>query len=164
MIASESIDDAIGHRAQAIIDANAIPEFIALLSSPALTLQDQAIRMLGSVVGVSAKCRDYVLRAGALQPLLGFISKESNPYHEVHEQIPYSEVEEHVPYSVVQEPIPYYQDRPATWALFRFCQSDHHPRPDWELVRLFFFFFCVRWPNEGAHAVFLDLTSPSCIE
>lgn len=90
---------------QVVIKANAVPEFINLLSSPVLDVREQAVWALGNIAGDSPQCRDYVLQQGALRPLLTLLSEQ----HKL---------------SML---------RNATWTLSNFCRGKS-PQPDWELV------------------------------
>ena len=92
--------------AQAVVDANAVPEFIKLLSSPVLDVRDQAIWALGTISDDSPVHRDYILQQGALGPLLTTLSEN----HRLATQ------------------------RNATWTLSNFCRGKS-PQPDWGLVR-----------------------------
>lgn len=91
---------------QFVIDAGSIPQFINLLSSNVADVREQAVWALGNIAGDSPKCRDQVLQAGALRPLLSLLSE--NPK-----------------LSML---------RNATWTLSNFCRGKN-PQPDWELVR-----------------------------
>ena len=90
---------------QVVINAQAVPEFINLLSSPVTDVREQAVWALGNIAGDSPQCRDYVLKAGALRPLLALLSEN----HKI---------------SML---------RNATWTLSNFCRGKN-PQPDWELV------------------------------
>lgn len=90
---------------QVVINANAVPEFIRLLSSSVLDVREQAVWALGNIAGDSPVCRDYVLQQGALRPLLALLSEN----HKL---------------SML---------RNATWTLSNFCRGKS-PQPDWDLV------------------------------
>lgn len=92
---------------QVVISAQAVPEFINLLSSPVTDVREQAVWALGNIAGDSPVCRDYVLKAGALRPLLALLSEN----HKI---------------SML---------RNATWTLSNFCRGKN-PQPDWELVSI----------------------------
>jgi hypothetical protein len=94
---------------QVVINAQAVPEFINLLSSPVLDVREQAVWALGNIAGDSPQCRDYVLQQGALRPLLTLLSEN----HKL---------------SML---------RNATWTLSNFCRGKS-PQPDWDLVSLAF--------------------------
>lgn len=90
---------------QVVIAAQAVPEFIRLLSSPVADVREQAVWALGNIAGDSPNCRDYVLKQGALRPLLQLLS-ENNKLSML---------------------------RNATWTLSNFCRGKS-PQPDWDLV------------------------------
>lgn len=94
---------------QVVINSQAVPEFINLLSSPISDVREQAVWALGNIAGDSPQCRDYVLQQGALRPLLTLLSEQ----HKL---------------SML---------RNATWTLSNFCRGKS-PQPDWELVRASF--------------------------
>jgi importin subunit alpha-6/7 len=88
-----------------VVEAGAVPILVQLLMSPNDDVREQAIWALGNIAGDSLPCRDLVLQAGVMQPLLN----QLNPRSKV---------------SLLRE---------ATWALTNLCRG--RPPPDFELVR-----------------------------
>ena len=88
-----------------VINSGAIPHFISLLSSPNLAVREQAVWALGIIASNSPMCRDDVILAGAVRPLLALLSEEQT-------------------LSML---------RNATWTLSNFCRGKQ-PQPDWDLI------------------------------
>ena len=88
-----------------VISSGAVPHLINLLSSPILDAQDNAVRALGNIALDSPMCRDYVILAGALSPLLALLSGK--------QQIDTL--------------------RSASWTLSNFCHGVRH-HPNWDLI------------------------------
>ena len=59
---------------QVVIDGGAVPIFVKLLSSPSDDVREQSVLALGNIAGDSPRCRDLVLGAGAMAPLLAQVS------------------------------------------------------------------------------------------
>jgi hypothetical protein len=87
------------------MEVGAVPIFVRLLSSPNDDVREQAVWALGNVAGDSPPCRDLVLAAGAMGPLLAQLHQGSKV-------------------SML---------RNATWTLSNFCRGK--PQPDFEMVR-----------------------------
>ena len=88
-----------------VIDTGAIPIFVRLLMSPNDDVREQAVWALGNIAGDSPACRNQVLEAGAMHPLLQQLTENSK-------------------LSML---------RNATWTLSNFCRGK--PQPDFNLVR-----------------------------
>jgi len=88
-----------------VMDVGAVPIFVRLLLSPNDDVREQAVWALGNIAGDSPPCRDLVLVAGAMQPLL-------------------SQLQHHSKLSML---------RNATWTLSNFCRGK--PQPKFEMVR-----------------------------
>ena len=90
---------------QAVIQSNAVPALVHLLSPPSDDVRLQAAWALGNIAGEGPVCRDLVLAVGALAPLLGLLNEKGEP-------------------SML---------RTATWALSNFCRGK--PPPLFDSVR-----------------------------
>merc|ERR550534_1786895 len=60
-----------------IINHGAIPIFVELLKSPSDDVREQAVWALGNIAGDSPECRNLVLEAGILEPLLYLCKQDS---------------------------------------------------------------------------------------
>jgi len=87
-----------------VIDHGAIPVFVSLLSSPNDDVREQAVWALGNIAGDSPRCRNLVLEAEAMEPLLQNLIESSK-------------------LSML---------RNATWTLSNMCRAK--PQPSWHLV------------------------------
>jgi len=88
-----------------VMESGAVPIFCRLLLSPNDDVREQAVWALGNIAGDSPPCRDLVLMAGAMQPLL----------QQIHQNSKLSML------------------RNATWTLSNFCRGK--PQPDFNMVR-----------------------------
>ncbi|CAJ1935158.1 unnamed protein product [Cylindrotheca closterium] len=88
-----------------VTEVGAVPIFVRLLTSPNADVREQAVWALGNIAGDSPPYRDFVLQAGAMEPLLQQLHQKSN-------------------LSML---------RNAIWALSNFCRGK--PQPDFEIVR-----------------------------
>jgi len=88
-----------------VIKSGAVPIFVRLLASTSDDVREQAVWALGNIAGDSPDCRNMVLQAHALAPLL-------------------AQLTEHSKLSML---------RNGTWTLSNFCRGK--PQPPFELVR-----------------------------
>lgn len=61
----------------AVVNADAIPKFVKLLSSPASIVAEQAVWALGNIAGDGPVTRDKILHHNALESLVNLISNET---------------------------------------------------------------------------------------
>jgi hypothetical protein len=83
-----------------VIDNGAVPIFCRLLKCSEIEIREQAVWALGNIAGDSPACRDLVINAGSLSPLLEMIDDQS-------------------PLSLL---------RNCTWTLSNFCRGKPQPR------------------------------------
>eukprot|EP00759_Apiculatamorpha_spiralis_P033919 PhF_6_TR35030/c1_g1_i1/m.51046 len=57
-----------------VIQSNAVPLFVELLNSPSDEVREQSIWAIGNIAGDSARCRDYILGLGVVDPLMRIIT------------------------------------------------------------------------------------------
>uniref|UniRef100_A0A7S2P4N2 Importin subunit alpha n=1 Tax=Leptocylindrus danicus TaxID=163516 RepID=A0A7S2P4N2_9STRA len=88
-----------------VMEMGAVPIFCRLLMSPNDDVREQAVWALGNIAGDSPPCRDLVLNADAMLPLL----------QQLHQNSKLSML------------------RNATWTLSNFCRGK--PQPNFEMVR-----------------------------
>lgn len=60
-----------------IIQHGAVPIFVQLLESPSDDVREQAVWALGNIAGDSPECRNLVLEAGVLEPMLALCNQNS---------------------------------------------------------------------------------------
>jgi hypothetical protein len=92
-----------------VVQHDGIPVFVQLLGSQAKDVQEQAVWALGNIAGDSATCRNLVLDAGALAPLLQLIQV-----------------------GMTSSPVKLSLVRNAVWTLSNLCRGK--PSPDWRKV------------------------------
>jgi importin subunit alpha-1 len=91
---------------RSVTDAGAIPVFVRLLQSINENVKEQAVWALGNIAGDSVSCRDAVLAANAMAPLLSVLETTGTNKQSLL--------------------------RNATWTLSNFCRGK--PAPDLDLI------------------------------
>eukprot|EP00051_Salpingoeca_urceolata_P032106 m.496455 g.496455 ORF g.496455 m.496455 type:complete len:521 (-) comp47742_c0_seq1:289-1851(-) len=91
---------------RAVVDANAVPRFIKLLTSTNDDVREQAVWALGNIAGDSAELRDMTLKLNILPPLLTILNPNSKM-------------------SML---------RNATWTLSNLCRGKK-PQPDFAIIK-----------------------------
>ncbi|XP_013403921.1 importin subunit alpha-1 [Lingula anatina] len=61
---------------KAVVNANAVVPFIALLTSPHHNVSEQAVWAVGNIAGDGPEMRDYVIKCGAVEPLLSLVKPQ----------------------------------------------------------------------------------------
>jgi len=91
---------------KAVVNAGAVPHFIALLSSKEQNVCEQAVWALGNIAGDGTALRDYVINNGVIAPLLKLIRADT--------------------------PAPFLRN--VTWTISNLCRNKN-PSPPFEVVR-----------------------------
>ena len=60
-----------------VVESDAVPYFIKLLSSENSNICEQAVWALGNIAGDGAELRDYVINCGIIDPILALIGQET---------------------------------------------------------------------------------------
>lgn len=84
-----------------VVQCGAVPILIMLLSSEHLNVCEQAVWALGNITGDGPECRDFVINAGIIQPLLRFVNDST-------------------PASLLQN---------VTWTISNLCRNKNPPPP-----------------------------------
>jgi importin subunit alpha-1 len=64
---------------EVVVQAGAVPHFVAMLHSPNRASREQAVWALGNIAGDTAQMRNIVLESGALQTILGLLTNAPPP-------------------------------------------------------------------------------------
>ena len=91
---------------RAVVECGGVPPFIGLLSSPHHNVAEQAVWALGNIAGDGPDLRDFVIKAGIVQPLLALVRPDA----------------EHT------------FMRNITWTVSNLCRNKN-PSPDFELIK-----------------------------
>jgi len=101
-----NIASGTNEQTQAVAASGAVPAFVRLLSSTHANVAEQAVWALGNIVGDGPELRDFVIKAGIVQPLLQLIRPDTE-------------------HSFL---------RNVTWTLSNLCRNKN-PSPPFEVVK-----------------------------
>ncbi|XP_045114026.1 importin subunit alpha-1-like [Portunus trituberculatus] len=101
-----NIASGTGLQTQAVATSGAVVSFVKLLRSPHTNVAEQAVWALGNIAGDGPKLRDFVIKAGIVQPLLELIGPDTE-------------------HSFL---------RNVTWTLSNLCRNKN-PSPPFEVVK-----------------------------
>jgi hypothetical protein len=68
-----NIASGTSEQTQAVVEANAIPHLLTLLSSHNMDVREQAAWTLGNIIGDGGICRDYCVKLGVVPALMSFV-------------------------------------------------------------------------------------------
>lgn len=91
---------------KAVAGSGAVPAFVRLLRSPHTNVAEQAVWALGNIAGDGPELRDFIIKAGIVEPLLSLITPE-------------------IEFSFL---------RNVTWTLSNLCRNKN-PSPPFEVVK-----------------------------